>query len=480
MFDFIVGNDALSAIIAFALVLIPAVLIHELGHFIAAKMVGITILEFGIGMPPRMLKLFTLGGTDYTLNWLPLGGFVRPLGEDVVRQMGDEATAADRDEALARGIKSVRSVNEVKPLGRIFFMAGGALANFIMAFVLLAVVGLMGIPQITGARLNILHIAEDSPLSGAGLQPFDVVETINGENFQDSTEFVQQLYASDGREITLSVLRDTADNSIELTFVPAIDGREGVQETHPFIRGIAAGSPADRAGILPGDLVVAFDGDNVANFEELQARTRANLGEMVVLTLWREGQTVEVSLVPRANPPQGQGAMGIEIGTAAIDNSLGLTYQEGIPQSALLPLSLGDSLNYAGTRISEVFSTIASIPGQILQGTAQGDQLRLTSPLGISQVGGVYLQESIQQDRPSIIVEFIALISIALGFTNLLPIPALDGGRIVFVIVEIIRGRPIAPEREGLVHLVGLVILLSLMVVVLFNDISNPLTNLLR
>ncbi|MDL1899300.1 RIP metalloprotease RseP [Anaerolineae bacterium CFX9] len=480
MFDFIVGNDALSAIIAFGLVLIPAVLIHEMGHFIAAKMVGITILEFGIGMPPRMIRLFRLGGTDYTLNWLPLGGFVRPLGEDIVRQVGEEATNSDRQEAISRGIRNVRSVGEVPPLARIFFMAGGAIANFIMAFVLLALVGLMGLPQITGARVNILHIAEDSPLANAGLLPFDVVEMIDGEKFTDSTAFIQRIYNSDGQEITLSVLRDTADNVVEVTFTPEIPSEAAASETHPFIRGVAAGSPADRAGIRPGDLVVSFNGENVANFEELQARTRAHLGEMVVLNLWRNGEIVEVSLVPRANPPQGQGAMGIEIGTAAIDFTLGLTYQEGVPQSEILPLSLADSLNFASSRISEVFTTIASIPGQILQGTAQGDQLRLTSPLGISQVGGVYLQESIQQDRPSIIVEFIALISIALGFTNLLPIPALDGGRIVFVLVEIVRGRPIAPEREGLVHLVGLVILLSLMVVVLFNDISNPLTNLLR
>ena len=108
------------------------------------------------------------------------------------------------------------------------------------------------------------------------------------------------------------------------------------------------------------------------------------------------------------------------------------------------------------------------------------NSLRLTSPLGISQAGGVFLQESIQRNQPGIILEFMALISLALGLTNLLPIPALDGGRIVFVLIELVRGRPIAPEREGVVHLVGLALLLSLMVVVLLNDIANPLTNLIR
>jgi regulator of sigma E protease len=171
--------------------------------------------------------------------------------------------------------------------------------------------------------------------------------------------------------------------------------------------------------------------------------------------------------------------MGIGISTAAIAPGLGVAYQEG-SHSQLIPQSLGAAVQYSLGRIGEVLNTIASIPGQILRGTADSNSLRLTSPLGISQAGGVFLQESIQRNQPSIIIEFMALISLALGLTNLLPIPALDGGRILFVLIELVRGRPIAPEREGMVHLVGLALLLSLMVVVLLNDIANPLTNLLR
>jgi regulator of sigma E protease len=138
MLDILLGNDVLSAIVAFALVLIPAVFIHEVGHFLAAKAVGITILEFGIGLPPRMVRLFTWRGTEYTLNWLPLGGFVRPLGEDVVRPLGDEAIERDREEMLARAgeesgsqpsPQKMMSVNEAKPLGRIFFMSAGAIGR---------------------------------------------------------------------------------------------------------------------------------------------------------------------------------------------------------------------------------------------------------------------------------------------------------------------------------------------------------------
>jgi regulator of sigma E protease len=139
-----------------------------------------------------------------------------------------------------------------------------------------------------------------------------------------------------------------------------------------------------------------------------------------------------------------------------------------------------DSVRYAWARMIDVLNTIASVPAQIINGTANGEDLRLASIVGISQVGGLFLQESIQRSQPTIIIEYIALISMVLGLTNLLPIPALDGGRILFVLIEVLRGRPIAPEREGMVHLVGLALLLSLMVVVMLNDIINPLTDIIR
>jgi regulator of sigma E protease len=479
MFDFIVGNDALSAIVAFVLVLIPAVLVHEIGHFLAAKAVGITILEFGIGLPPRIVKLFTWKGTDYTLNWLPLGGFVRPLGEDMVRQMGDEALEQDRSEAHTRGISNAVSVNEAKPLARIIFMAAGAFANFLTAFAIFVLIALMGIPEIIGGRVNVLYIDPDSAFAEAGLQQNDVIETVNGRNFDNYDEFVAQLYAANGEPVTFTLRRMDVSEPFTITATPNLTGAPQ-SDPHPAIGEVAEGSPADGAGLQAGDIVVALNDERVETIEELQGLTREHLGEEVSLTIWREGEQHVVALTPRANPPQGEGAMGIIIGAATVALEAGLALENAVPQRVIRPQPLGAAIQYSFDRIGQVFSTIASIPGQIIGGTAEPESLRLTSPLGISQAGAVFLQESIVQDQPSIMLEFVALISLALGWTNLLPIPALDGGRIVFVLLEIVRGRPIAPEREGLVHLVGLVLLLSLMVVVLLNDIANPLTDLLR
>ena len=229
MLDFLIGNDFLSSLIAFGIVLIPAVIIHELGHFLAAKAIGITVLEFGIGFPPRVFKLFTWGETEFTLNWIPLGGFVRPLGEDMVRPLTEEETQREREQLIAqheknlatndesyksereeladRGVYEVMSVNEAKPYPRIFFMAAGALANFLSAILIFIAIGLIGVPEIVGDRIAILQLSPSSELAQIGIQPDDFIERINGNLFQDSDDFIVQLRELVGTEVVFTVLR---------------------------------------------------------------------------------------------------------------------------------------------------------------------------------------------------------------------------------------------------------------------------------
>ncbi|MBC7809599.1 MAG: site-2 protease family protein, partial [Burkholderiales bacterium] len=280
MLDFLVGNDLLSAIVAFALVLIPAVIIHELGHLFAAKAVGITILEFGIGFPPRLVKLFRWGETEFTLNLLPLGGFVRPLGEDFVKPVADETVQKDRealaeriasenaasrlspqeqDEVAARGLQKTMSVNEARPLGRIFFMAAGAFANFASAFVLFVIVAMVGVPEIVGGRVNVISVEPNSLLAQAGLQDGDIIEQVNGEPVLSSGEFFDRLDQLPGEEAVVLVRRGELGDPVELNV--SIPATLQQAEDRSFIRvmGIVEGAPADNAGIEPGDLIVNFD-----------------------------------------------------------------------------------------------------------------------------------------------------------------------------------------------------------------------------
>src|SRR5215813_8418630 len=153
------------AIVGFLIVLGPVVLIHELGHFLALRAIGVTVLEFGLGFPPRALKLFERGGTIFSLNWLPIGGFVRPLGEDFVKQVGEDVVDQERlawekrqDELAAQGKKRLKakSVGEAKPWQRIIFLSAGVVFNLIGAFLIMVLVALIGQPVNKSATVTIL------------------------------------------------------------------------------------------------------------------------------------------------------------------------------------------------------------------------------------------------------------------------------------------------------------------------------------
>jgi regulator of sigma E protease len=501
MLDFLVGNDALSAIVAFALVLIPAVFIHELGHFLAAKAVGITILEFGIGFPPRMVKLFTRGETEYTLNWLPIGGFVRPLGEDFVRPVSKEvmekdkqdlydrigesladesdpdANFSEREVLRARGVHKMMSVNEASPLARIFFMTAGAIANLLTGFVLFMIIGLSGLPTIVGASVGIGYVEPNSAPAEAGLQTGDVILKINGNYFDGIDQFFAQALLPVGVPVTLTARR--GDQVMDVSYTPATL-LDATLDSYVFVSGIAANSPAANAGIMPDDFIVAFNGESFSQFEDLPRRTQEGVGQEVTLTLLHDGETRDVTLVPRENPPEGEGAIGISILPAYQNTENGLIFVQGAPQQALVSYSLGESVQYSAERIIFFLDSFVRLPGQLISGALSAEEARFVSPLGISQIGSMFLQQSIEENQPSIILNYIAIISVLLGITQLLPLPMLDGGRIVFVLIEMVRGRPIAPEREGMVHLIGMAFLLSLMVLAFLNDILNPVTNLIR
>lgn len=482
-------NNPIVVILAFIIVLTPLILIHELGHFFAAKSVGITILEFGLGFPPKVRKLFTWRETEFTLNWIPLGGFVRPLGEDVIRPLDDESVEADRQEFMRRQesanasgeqpIANPKSVNEASPIARIIFMAAGAGANFVLAFILFALVAMLGLQQVVGASIQVVNLDNSSVLSNAGLRQDDIITDVNGAKFQSTDDFLKAFYSPTQEPVHLNVLRGSDNQQVTVTVDHTSSLTAVAPITYTQIQTISKDSPASQADIRPNDLVIAFNGEKIASVEEFRGEIQANLGKEVSITLERDGKPIEVTLTPRANPPQGQGALGVVIANVQRDSVLGITFV-GLPQIDYVPQSLGASLTYGYQSVGEVISSVVELPSRLLSGAITPQEARPVSVLGISQIGAVFIEQSISQKRITPILLFIATISVGLGFFNLLPIPALDGGRILFVVIEIIRGKPISPEREGLVHLIGLALLLSLSVLVLLNDVINPVTNALR
>ena len=477
MLEYLAGNNTLATIVAFGLVLIPAIIVHEAGHFLAAKAAGIAILEFGIGFPPRALTLGRRGETEYTLNWLPVGGFVRPLGETFVRHRNRSELEGERLRLLRDAGKDgaatgrLLSVNEAAPLARIMFMAAGSAANLLTATILFTIIGLTGLPTIVGGSATVVAVAGEGQSLPAGLRASDRITTVDGEYFADVRALLTLLQSRSGNTVSLERERDGAVEEL-VWLVPELSFSSQV-----YVLQVAGASPAEDAGILPGDLIVALNDQPFEQFSDLQDMSRAQRGASLTLTLQRGGEQLQVELKPRLNPPEGEGAIGI--GVVPAWGAAGLVLTEGGWQQGITQLALPEALRFSIEQLLLFVRTLVNLPGQLLAGSLRPEETRLMSPLAISQVGGRFLQDSIEHNQPYVILSFIALISIALGITNLLPLPALDGGRILFVLVELVRGRPVAPEREGLVHLFGMALLLSLMLITFVNDLMNPVTLLL-
>ena len=359
---------------AFLLVLTPIILVHEIGHFISARLFGIRVEEFGIGFPPRAVKLFKRGGTLYSLNWIPIGGFVRPAGED--------------DPSVPDGLSGASKK------ARFFTLSAGVVANFIFAIFLLWIAFQIGPKQYSQFEIMITGVNENSPAAEAGLLPNDVLVGVNSVLLEDGLNLDE---AADGMDALKAEISSSAGTPVDMII------RRAGQEQEIFV------TPR-----LPGE----FDAET-------------------------EGET------------------GIQITATGVGDG-----------EAVGPI---ESVGMALTEVRDVVWMTAQAPVMVIRGQIEPRLARPLSVVGISQLAGQVAAQSAEQATLYPILRFAALISVALGITQLLPIPALDGGRILFVLIEAVRGRRIEPEREGMVHLVGMLFLLGLMVLIIIQDIFNPI-----
>ncbi|MGB7342270.1 MAG: RIP metalloprotease RseP [Phototrophicaceae bacterium] len=503
MLELLLSNNFLSSIIAFAIILIPAIIIHELGHFVAAKMVGISVLEFGVGFPPRMTRLFMWGETEFTLNWLPIGGFVRPLGEDMIGPVIEEDTntydgfdddddkpkntayISEREELMARGVPEhkLQSVNETKPWSRIWFMVAGAVFNVVSAVIFFIFAALTGLPTFMGETLLLTNIPTSSVFQQEQVYQFDTVERINGAYFETFGDFFTAVSSSDAPvELTMRHTRnieniETATREVFESYTIIINPDVFAVQPYVYINSIIEDSPATDAGLQLEDRIVSVNGLNLDVSNPLQTvidETNENAGSSISLVVLRGTETFTVNVESRLDPPPRQGRIGIGI-SALWQTSDGTEYGIANPQIKYIPQDIGTSITYGFGETGRVLSLIAQIPGQIIDGTISGEEARPVSIVGISQIGGQFLQNSVRNNAPYEVLTFIALISIFLGITNLLPFPPLDGGRILFVLIEIVRGKPVPPNVENAIYRIGIALLLILGVIVIIFDIVNPI-----
>jgi regulator of sigma E protease len=349
-------------IIEFVVALSLLAALHEFGHFLAARLNKIEVEEFGLGFPPRMLTLFKSGNTQFTLNWIPFGAFVRPKGEDDPNSPGGLAAA--------------------NPWRRLAVLFGGPVMNLLI-----------------------------------GVLIFSFIYSQTGT---PNTKIVQILEVS-------------------------------------------SNSPAEQAGILKDDVVLKVDGVPIDSIDQLRSVISSKLGTQVQFTLLRNNQQLTISLVPRVNPPEGQGSMGVVLTNPVI----ALNWFQAVP--------------YAVSMTAQQIGEFFMLPVRLIQGQISADQARLVSPVGMydiySQVRAA--EAPSEANNPGLavlnILYFFGFISIALGITNLLPIPAVDGGRILFVLPELILHKKVPQSYENAIQAAGFTLLLLLMAFLFIQDIINPI-----
>jgi regulator of sigma E protease len=337
-------------IIVFLLVLGVLIFVHELGHFVTARLAGVKVEEFGIGYPPRIFGV-QRGETIYSINAVPLGGFCRLLGEE--------------DPSAPRSLASKGA------LTRIIVLGSGSVMNALLPVVLLTIAFM--VPR-------------------------------------------------------------------------AVDVGDVVVE------GVASDSPAAEAGITPGDVIISVNGNPVENIGDVVYDSHLSLGEATTLGLRdADGGTRFVTLVPRLDYPEGEGPMGASL---MMDNvqevSESYPFWEAVPKS-----------------FSTLGETFVLLRNEVRSWFAKGTVPEVGGPVAIFQLTG-----EANQAGPSYLLQFAAFLSLNLAIVNLFPLPALDGGRIVFVLIEVVRrGKRVSPRTEGIVHLVGFALLITVMIVVTYVDV---------
>lgn len=432
-------------ILLFIAVLGFLVTMHELGHFTVAKLAKVRVLEFGIGLPPRVFG-FTRGGTLYSLNLLPIGGFVRMLGEE-------DPSAPDSFAA--------------KPAWqRLAILAAGPAMNAILPVVLLA--GVFMLPQsVPVTDVAVTSIAPDSPAAQAGVLSGDLVRSADGRRVRTSADLVTAINVRLGADTRWIVERD--GRLVELHIAearvapPPGQGAVGVSlaDSSLSVEGVSPGSPAARSGLQAGDLILGAGGRRVLSEEDLRAAlaapaeepqgapATAATGATGTVTALRGGEVVTLE------PPPGAAALDGLTLTAKPDE-----------RQALGPIAaLGAGLG----RIADILLLLRNEASRWIEGTAS---IEVAGPIGIAQITGDVARIGVNP-----LITWTALLSLNLAVVNLLPIPALDGGRIAFVLVEMARGgRRLAPQKERFVHAVGFALLIGLIVAVSVNDVRRLLS----
>jgi regulator of sigma E protease len=427
-----------TSILAFVFVLGVLIFVHELGHFLMARRIGVRVLTFSLGFGPKLLS-FRRGDTEYCISAIPLGGYVKMAGENPE----DTRTGAE-DEFLSK-----------TKWQRFQVLVMGPLMNIVLAIVVMAIVLYQG-AQLPAFEQQSVIVGTFSPNSAgerAGLKLGDRIVTIDGKPVDTWEQFSMAILPKAKREVSIGYMRNGQQGA--LTVVPDAQGKFemgdlGVQPTiHPEVVAVSKGEPADEAGLQGGDIVLAAGGEQSVTYDHLLTAIKSHSHQALPLTVKRGDRVFDIVVTPRP--------IGTKVMIGAQINAFETHTVEPGPLEAV---KLSFAKNWEWTRL--IVQTLAGLF------TRETSVKQLMGPVAIADLSGTAAQAGWIQ-----LFSLMAMISLNLGLLNLMPVPVLDGGHIFILSLEGLARRDFSMKVKEKMLLAGFVLLLMLMVTVIYNDLMR-------
>jgi len=420
-------------LVYFLIVIGILVFVHEFGHFIMAKRAGVRVEKFSLGMGPKLFG-YKKGDTEYIISALPLGGYVKMAGENP-----DEEPTGAPDEFQAKTVWQ-----------RVKIAVTGPLTNILLAFLVMPLVFMVGTYSEGPAKVG--YVEKDSPAERAGFMAGDVIEKINGRSINDWTKALSLIAVNPDTDVNVTIDRQGEKKTFVLRPQTATElkiGMSGLVPDMPAEVGrLKEGFPAEKAGIQVNDKIISVDGKTIYHWNQFSALVRESKGNKLTITLERDGKRIEIIVTPQED--NGRYVIGVEPIMRLVFKKYGFI----------------DSLRLGFDKtIESVDLTLITLKKLL---TFNLSIKTLGGPVMIAQMSGQAAAAGL-----SSFLSLLAMISISLGILNLLPIPVLDGGLVLFLVIEAIRKKPLSRKVMEVSQSIGAAVLITLIAVVSYNDVMR-------
>lgn len=420
----------MSTIVTFIVVLGFLIFIHELGHFLAARAVGVQVQEFSIGFPPRIASK-EVKGTRYSLSWLPLGGFVKLKGQNL-----DDEDPTDPENYAAKSISQ-----------RLLILVAGAGMNLIGAFMLMPLVYMIGFdqPAVLFEKPLIGWVEQQSDAERIGIQKGDLVISLNDQATPDWQTLLKIAEKVDDPYVRLEILRNSQTQKFVIPREKFQSGIGWQMYTPADLGDILDGSPAEKAGLQEGDRILQINGNPIEDWHQLTELIRLSKGENLQIKVQRGGSEVDLSANAEYRKDYKTWVLGISTKTRKVN------------------YGFFESVQLGSKKVVDSGIRTFAFLGQLISGN--GSKEDVGGPIMIAKIIGQAAQKGAAD-----LFGLISFISLQLAIFNLLPIPALDGGHIFFLLIEKIKGGSLSPVFREKTQMIGFFLLILLMVYVTIQD----------